>query len=336
MLHKPRELPHVERITEAFDREALRRICQMDEADFIEAFDLERWQVTRQRFKSITPTEDEDDFFGFRDNGSQVLAVAHLDTVVRNSQRSCSFVDTAAGEVVHSGALDDRLGAYVILDLLPKLGINVDLLLTTGEESARSTAEFFQPTKNYNWIIEFDRGGTDVVMYQFDDEETRDLVEMTGARVGEGIFSDICYLEHLGVKAFNWGVGYQDYHSTRSHAYLEDLFEMVNYFVEFHELVGDEELPHQKDAEWLRYGNLSTWWDEQDERDRRLMEGEVVDDEIEDDAALGRTGAPLGLLWDADEPPDRGIDDMVRIEDLEDLEDIIDVRVSSDGAKESA
>ena len=47
--------------------------------------------------------------------------------------------------MVHSGALDDRLGAYIILDLLPKLGINVDVLLTVGEEQGRSTANFFAP-----------------------------------------------------------------------------------------------------------------------------------------------------------------------------------------------
>jgi len=184
-----------------------------------------------------------------------VLAVAHLDTVVRPDQRQCEYIKTAGGEIVYSGALDDRLGAYVILDMLPKLGVNVDVLLTTGEETGESTAAFFQPPKDYNWVIEFDRGGTDVVMYQYDDMETTELVEMTGADVGVGTFSDIAFLEHLGVKAFNWGVGYQDYHSVRSHAYLDDLFLMLDHFLDFHDANADTVLPHVE----THYGEWSEW-----------------------------------------------------------------------------
>jgi hypothetical protein len=293
-LHKPQRLAHLDRITEAFDRNVLRTICQMDEADFVKVFDMEKTGVTRP-YKKWRPIDPTDDFYAFRDNGSSVLAVAHLDTVVYPDQRQCGFLDTAGGTVVYSGALDDRLGAYVLLDLLPKLDINVDLLLTVGEESGQSTAEFFEPPKDYNWIIEFDRGGTDVVMYQFEDEDTRDMVRLTGARVGEGIFSDICYLEHLGVKAFNWGVGYEDYHSVRSHAYLEDLFQMVNYFVDFHDMWADEHLPHEAD-DWSAYGRLSgDWGGGWDESDIARINDIVLDD---------------------DDEPIRGIDDVVPIEDI--------------------
>lgn len=221
------------RIRKAFDQDALRRICQMPEEDFAAAFDMEIVPVAQR-----APA----DYYCYRDNNSNVLAVAHLDTV--EEARQCNFLNTAGGPVVYSPALDDRLGAYIILDLLPKLGITYDLLLTVGEEYGQSTAAFFDPPKWYDWIIEFDRGGTDVVMYQYDDEETRDLVRDTGARVGDGSFSDICYLEHLGVKAFNWGVGYQDYHSVRSHAYLDDTFAMVEHYLSFHAANAGTSLPH--------------------------------------------------------------------------------------------
>jgi hypothetical protein len=218
-----------------FNPKALKRICEMDERKFAKTY---RMDVTK------VPQQSPDDFFAFKDNGSSILAVAHLDTVGLPHQRTAHFTETEAGLVVHSRALDDRLGAYIILDMLPKLGIEVDVLLTVGEESGRSTAQFFEAPKQYNWMIEFDRGGTDVVMYDYEDEDVIEMVLDTGAKVGDGIFSDICYLDHLDIKGFNWGVGYRDYHGPRAHAYLNDTFEMVGYFDEFYSVWSDTHLPH--------------------------------------------------------------------------------------------
>lgn len=223
-----------DRIWSAFDRAELRRICEMPEREFASHYRLGTYRVEQVGA----------DFYCYQDNGSNILAVAHLDTVAYTTDRGCQFVDTEAGPVVFSRALDDRLGAYIILDLLPKLGIVCDVLLTVGEESGQSTARFFDSPKSYNWMIEFDRGGTDVVLYQYDDKETAALVEATGATVGDGIFSDISVLDHLDCKGFNWGVGYRDYHGPRSHAFLDDTFEMLEYFVLFHADNADEYLFH--------------------------------------------------------------------------------------------
>ena len=195
----------------AFSREALARICAMPERDFGEAYGME----TVNCGSSAEERKWSDYIYHFKDNGSSVLAVAHLDTVMPAERRAARFVDTEAGTVVFSGALDDRLGAYIILELLPALGITYDWLLTVGEETGQSTADFFEPAKDYDWIIEFDRGGTDVVMYQYEDSDTRKAVLDCGAMIGDGIFSDISYMEHLGVKGFNWGCGYRDYHGPR-------------------------------------------------------------------------------------------------------------------------
>jgi hypothetical protein len=216
------------RARRAFDPAVLSRVCTMPEREFASAYGMDTTEVA-------SGYQDDDLLYHFRDNGSAVLAVAHLDTVSPPGERAAHFADTAAGPVVYSRALDDRLGAYIILEMLPRLGITYDWLLTTGEESGQSTAEQFTPAKDYDWIIEFDRGGTDVVMYQYDDSDTRMAVTAAGATVGDGIFSDVCYLEHLGVKGFNWGTGYRDYHSRRSHAYLEDTFAMVGRYLRFHE-----------------------------------------------------------------------------------------------------
>ncbi len=230
-----------------FDRNTLAEICEMPETAFGKAFGMDRYKVAQ-------PVPD--DFYFFRDNGASVLAVAHLDTVGLPHQRGAHFVETEAGTVVYSRALDDRLGAYIILDALPRLGVDVDVLLTVGEESGRSTASFFDAPKKYDWMIEFDRGGTDVVMYQYDDKETRNLVRESGARVGDGIFSDICYLDHLGVKGFNWGVGYQDYHGPRAHAFLEDTWDMLDKFLIFHEYNSGIHLPHEGDDT----SGMLAWW----------------------------------------------------------------------------
>lgn len=226
-------------VRRAYDQNELARVCRMPEQDFGPAFGMQTVTVEQGRAP--------EDYYHFRDNGASVLAVAHLDTVVRGKDRKPHFSITSSGPLVTCGALDDRLGAYVILSLLPKLGVTCDWLLTVGEESAQSTAEWFNASgKEYDWVIEFDRAGTDVVMYQYEDEASRELVEASGAVVGTGSFSDIAYLEHLKVKAFNWGVGYGgNYHSKNGYAYLCDTFSMVAKYLRFHAQNSGTAMPHE-------------------------------------------------------------------------------------------
>ena len=248
-------------IRRAYRQEELAYVCTLPEREFGDVFGMETITVQQQPTWGETP----EDYYHFRDNDANVLAVAHLDTVMPGHRRIPRFRDTGKGPLIVSGALDDRLGAYVILGLLPKLGVKCDWLFTVGEESGCSTAEFFEPCKNYDWVIEFDRGGTDVVMYQYEDEPCRQAVETAGATVGAGSFSDIAYLEHLGVKAFNWGVGYRgDYHSDRGFAYLNDTFTMVAKYRLFNEQNAGTAMPHDggdihgmdEDACWVCGGRV--------------------------------------------------------------------------------
>jgi hypothetical protein len=219
----------------------------------------ERWWNQKKVPAGTCSKSALDGYYHFRDNGSKVLSVAHLDTVVRPDRRAPHFSNTERGPRVVSGALDDRLGAYVILDLLPQLGVTCDQLLTTGEEDGASTAADFKPGKDYDWVIEFDRGGTDVVMYQYDDHACRKAVQASGAPVGTGSFSDIAYLEHLGVKCFNWGAGYDgNYHSENGYAYLNDTFGMTAKYLRFHEQNAGKAMPHAEE-EPAYYGGRSGW-----------------------------------------------------------------------------
>ena len=190
----------------------------------------------------------------FKDNGAKILAVAHLDTVLDG------VPDFQGDLVLNCPQLDDRLGLWTIGHLLPSLGCpNYDILLTDGEECGRSTAKHFgsKYPKEYNWIFEFDRAGMDVVMYDYEDIECRDLLEGYGFDVGWGSFTDICSLEHLGVKAFNFGVGYHHQHSWNCYADLEETMLMAQAFVEFAKDMQDVKLPHVPDKKWSKRTSYS-------------------------------------------------------------------------------
>src|SRR5579871_6354751 len=214
-------------VRKAYSQDKLAQICLLPEAKFGRAFGMETVRTRHHSWRSRWRDDGPADYYHFRDNGSRVLAVAHLDTVVRKDGRTPHFSDTRKGPLIRSGALDDRLGAYVILQLLPAMGITCDWLLTTGEESCASTAGDFTARKDYDWLIEFDRMATDVVMYQYECAAGQDAIEAAGAQMGHGSFSDVAALDHLGVLGFNWGVGYRgNYHSEAGYAYLEDTFAM--------------------------------------------------------------------------------------------------------------
>ncbi len=261
------------RVRKAFDADELKETCVT-------------WDFTghARRVELAPGVDGRERFYWHADNGSNILAVGHLDTV--QDDRTCQVTDTAAGLLATSGGLDDRLGVYVILHMLPKLlGVKFDILLTTDEERGQSTAECFDSDKTYDWIVQFDRGGTDVVMYDYETRELCELVEKSGARVGSGSFSDICCLEHLGCAGVNWGVGYRDYHSPRSHAWLEDTFRMVARFEKFYRANKDVHL-HYEQRPW-------DWW-----------KGKDCDDGMEDGTRDGDS-----LIIEADCGHDVDIED---------------------------
>lgn len=293
----PEPLSPFKRVRKNFNQDDLKRICEMHERDFIDAYGMTEYVIEKRV---------QDNYYLFKDNGSSILAVAHLDTVIDHTRRTANFVDTEAGPVVFSGALDDRLGAYTILELMPKLGLEFDWLLTVGEEQGRSTAEFFETEKDYHWMIEFDRGGKDVVMYQYDDAELRDLVRSCGARPADGAFSDISYLEHLEIKGLNWGVGYQNYHGPRGHAFLEDYWEMIGYFLKFHESNHDVYLPHDKravnDSWWGGRSSSSLWSSDYDMPTVRYSSAYSqpgLSRDVEDDDWLNDEDVWTDAHWDA-------------------------------------
>jgi hypothetical protein len=244
------------RLRKAYDERILFWSCMADELDFA-------------RFGKLVDIPhrgkySESDFYIYQNNGSKILAVAHLDSVDQKNRFCRFYTDHNRGPVVRAPTLDDRLGAYVITDLLPSVGIKTDILLTVGEEQGQSTAEFFKTNKQYNWMFQFDRTGTDVVMYQFDTPARRQLLRSVHAWPAFGAFSDISFLSHLKCAGFNWGVGYHDYHGPQAWASLGEMFQQAARFARFYERYSGLYMAHSGSGGHSSsgYGSWGGWNDD--------------------------------------------------------------------------
>jgi hypothetical protein len=200
--------------------------------------------------------ETLDSRYFFKDNGSHVLAVAHLDTAMYI--REVAYIHYADHPTIVSPMLDDRLGAYIILDLLPKLGVKTDILLTTGEERCASTAAHFRSDKKYNWGFSFDRHGLDTVLYGYGqytaNERWQTALKAADLTLGVGTYSDISDLESLNCKMANIGTAYYGEHSKMCHALLDQVVDQVGKFVEFYKAFSDTRFIHQRGS-----GSYSKW-----------------------------------------------------------------------------
>lgn len=198
-------------------------------------------------------TETRDGVYIYRENPkAKILGVAHLDSVLDLNH----FYKLELGKdtVVFNAQLDDRLGVYILLDVLPKMGIQFDLLLTEGEETGRSTAAYFESSKQYNWMFSFDRHGDDVVMYQYDDKSLRDDLIKAKCRPAEGSFSDICFLYHLGIRGMNFGTGYENEHSNFCYANINTTVAQIKRFHHFYTMFQDKRYTYdQKTVNWSKF-----------------------------------------------------------------------------------
>lgn len=210
-------------------------------------------------FRSLgTVTETKNGPLIYIDRGSPVLGVAHLDTVAKGKLPKPRWFNGKDGfPIVNSIALDDRLGAWVLLDLLPHLGLTFDVILCDSEERGRSTAEHFTPTRQYNWGFEFDRAGVDTVLYDYEDsKEWKEKLEDHGFLIGSGSFSDISCLTSLGFCCANFSVGYHHQHTPNCYADLYDTHYMVSLFVDFFKANADKRFEFTEPV----YDRRSWYW----------------------------------------------------------------------------
>ncbi len=194
----------------------LKHICGMKIDDF--------------RAYGISYTTGDNRKFFFMDNEADILAVAHLDTVQRKN--FCKY-DSKTKRIL-SPVLDDRLGAFIILEYLLR-DLDYDVLLTVDEEECISTARHFNLGKKYKWMFSFDHRGNNVELLQYDSPEMRALLAKHNFQTDSGSYSDLYELEHLGCKGFNFGVGYHNQHSLDAYANIDDVYNNVEKFRKFYE-----------------------------------------------------------------------------------------------------
>lgn len=179
-----------------------------------------------------TTTMTKDGHMIYKDNGADILFVGHLDTV---QQHLFCKIDEGVGKIFASG-LDDRLGVYLALYVLPKLGLKYDLLLTDSEEKHASTAKYFKVPegKQYKWAFEIDRFGTDVALYKYGNQkEWVAALKKEGLVTTHGSFTDICFLE-IGVAACNFACAYYNNHSADAYCKMEELDKVIENIVSFY------------------------------------------------------------------------------------------------------
>lgn len=189
---------------------------------------------------------NEEGEYWFKDNNANILCVGHFDTVARTNKNFGFIFDEEKKVVgVNSIQLDDRLGVYIIHNLLPRFGVNADILITTNEEIGQTTAANFKTEKEYNWIFEFDRRGVKPVFYQY--SSNKEWVDAVNAHTETtfGSYSDITKLKHLGVCAVNWGTGYENEHTFGCCALFENIDIAVNSFLSFYFENKDKKYPYK-------------------------------------------------------------------------------------------
>lgn len=224
------------------DYKLMKKVCLADISDF-------------ESLGNVTQTPDG--IYIHIKSNSKILAVAHLDTVLNS--RKFKVKKRKDDVIVYNAQLDDRLGVYTILYLLPQLGINCDVLLTEGEESGRSTAKYFDKG-DYNWIFSFDRRGDDVVLYDYRDREVNAwelALKSSKFRIGQGSFSDICFMEKLEIKAVNIGTGYIGEHFEQCRASMNMLTSQIKKFKDFYGKNADIKFPHSEKS----YVDYHRHWD---------------------------------------------------------------------------
>ena len=203
-----------------------------------------RCKMTKSPGKEIAPG------LWYIDNGADILGVAHLDYVPQTTHFDYIRILPGNHKIIYSGQLDNRLGVYTLLDVLPLFGCAYDVLRTTDEEKCQSTAWQFVTEKQYKWAFSFDRAGTrDVALYQYLDTDSAQAVKQVGLIAAYGSYSDIVELDDLGCKCFNWCNGLQDGHSITAHVEENDYLQCVLRFADFWEMYSGTHFPHIKE-EW--------------------------------------------------------------------------------------
>lgn len=217
-----------------FDLKELQKACN---STIDELFRLCDFVVKQKKTQNHRGSQLTREAYAFKDNNAPVLGVAHCDTVAQGTKTRIIKLKTSDkhGEnlFVFNPRLDDRLGVYTLMYLLPKFGIKLDILLTENEEVGYSTARYFSKPngKEWNWIVQFDRAGADSVKYQY--QSIHNAEEIFG-KLNGGSYTCIKDLENLGLNAMNIGIAYGNNHSDDAWFDLQTYCYQIAKFIYFY------------------------------------------------------------------------------------------------------
>ena len=182
-------------------------------------------------------------------------------TKAQREEQEAALEESGPKDIMQHPALDDRLGLWIILEVLPLLGVECDILLCDSEEIGKSTAKRWQEhideSVEYNWLVEFDRMGEDVVFYTLESPEWREAWKATGRSIGTGSFTDISALDHLKTCAVNIGISYHRQHHSECYAEIPKTLEACEIFAKFWEQHKDTKFvrnysPPKYESYWRR------------------------------------------------------------------------------------
>lgn len=83
-------------------------------------------------------------------------------------------------------------------------------------------------------------------------------MEDFGVEIEMGAFSDISYLEHLGICGVNIGCAYYNYHSARAYCRIKETEEMVERFALFYDKHKDTKFVHDS-KKYDRHGEIKPY-----------------------------------------------------------------------------
>ena len=192
----------------------------------------------------------------FIDRKSDVLFVAHIDAV--QTPKYIRTRKTKSGKLkrIYAQGLDDRLGCMLAYELSNEF--DADLLICDNEEKFQSTGQYHR-LKDYNWIVEFDRAGNDVVTYNLDSPKFLTVLSEFW-NVGIGACSDISELETTTC-CMNIGIGYEFAHSKDSYVDVKTLNKQLDKFRTFYSLYADTKFEQELTDNFMEceicYGNYN-------------------------------------------------------------------------------
>jgi hypothetical protein len=198
-------------------------------------------------------------FLGWVHRGGKVLAVAHMDFI------GSGVVHKNNHKKVVSSALDDRLGVYAAMEVLPAMGVECDVLLCDDEESANSSMQSIgmRFLQKYNWIIELDCAGVQAITYNYKSMEG--ALSTVWDRVHRGAFSDITSVEHVcPIGAFNAGVGYHAQHTESCYVNIEEFLQAMSKVKKFYDMYEDVKFIEEDnlDSDGAPHENMAMYWNE--------------------------------------------------------------------------